>query len=101
MDMRIYHPLVLLHFCFFMVPDPTFAFVRGLCCPALDFVHVICFRIAIMLSVREYSSPARLKFSNVGQRSRSRPQSQYFLYKWKGLITRNTHMKFERLTCLC
>ena len=38
---------------------------------------------------------ARLKFWKVGQKSRSRPRGQKLLYEWKGLVTRNTHMKFE------
>ena len=39
---------------------------------------------------RELGSPAR---QHIGQRSRS--QGQTFWYQWKGLATRNTHMKYE------
>ena len=37
----------------------------------------------------------RLKFfSKVGQTSRSRSLGQKFWYPWKGLVTRNVHMKY-------
>ena len=32
-------------------------------------------------------------FLKVGQTSRSKSLGQKFLYPWKGLVTRNTHMK--------
>ena len=38
---------------------------------------------------------AKVSFSKVGQTSRSRPQGQKLWYKVKGLIIRNTHMKYE------
>ena len=36
-------------------------------------------------------------FSKVGQRSRSRSQVQNSWYRWKGLVIRITHAKYERL----
>ena len=35
-------------------------------------------------------------FSNVDQRSRSHDQNVW--YQWKGLVTRNTHVKYESST---
>ena len=41
---------------------------------------------------------AKVKFfSKVGQKSRSRSQSQKFWYRQKGLATGNTHVKYESL----
>ena len=34
-------------------------------------------------------------FLKVGQTSRSRSLGQKFWYPWKGLVTRNVHMKYE------
>ena len=39
-----------------------------------------------------------LKFRYVGQRSWSRSQGQNFRYEWKGLMTRNKHVKYESRT---
>ena len=36
-------------------------------------------------------------FLKVGQTSRSRSLGQKFLYSWKGLVTRNAHMKISKL----
>ena len=36
-------------------------------------------------------------FSKVGQRSRSRSQVQNLWNRWKGLVIRITHAKYERL----
>ena len=36
-------------------------------------------------------------FLKVGQRSRSRSQVQNLWYRWKGLVIRITHAKYERL----
>ena len=36
-------------------------------------------------------------FSKVGQRSHSRSQVQYLWYRWKDLVIRITHAKYERL----
>ena len=38
-------------------------------------------------------------FSKVGQRSRSRSQVQNLWYRWKGLVIRITHAKYQRLIC--
>ena len=35
-------------------------------------------------------------FSKVGQRSRSRSHGQNSWYRWKGLVIRITHAKYER-----
>ena len=35
-------------------------------------------------------------FSKVGQRSRSRSRVQNSWYRWKGLVKRITHAKYER-----
>ena len=35
-------------------------------------------------------------FSKVGQRSRSRSHGQKSWYRWKGLVIRITHAKYER-----
>ena len=40
-------------------------------------------------------------FFKVGQTSRSRLQGQKFWYPWKGLVTRNVHMKYESPTSSC
>ena len=37
----------------------------------------------------------RLKFSKVGQTSRSRSQGQKLWFHLKGLVTRNTHVQYE------
>ena len=37
----------------------------------------------------------------VGQTSRSRSLGQNFWYPWKGLVTRNVHMKYESPTSSC
>ena len=37
-------------------------------------------------------------FLKVGQTPRSRSLGQKFWYPWKGLATRNTHMKYESPT---
>ena len=37
----------------------------------------------------------RLKFSKVGQTSRSRSQGQKLLYHVKGIVIRNTHVQYE------
>ena len=37
----------------------------------------------------------RLKFSKVGQTSRSRSRGQKLWYHVKGLVTRNTHLQYE------
>ena len=37
-------------------------------------------------------------FLKVGQTSRSRSLGQKFWYPWKGLVTRNAHMKYESPT---
>ena len=37
-------------------------------------------------------------FLKVGQTSRSRSLGQKFWYPWKGLVTRNTHVKYESST---
>ena len=37
-------------------------------------------------------------FLKVGQTSRSRSLGQKFWHLWKGLVTRNVHMKYERPT---
>ena len=39
-----------------------------------------------------------LSFLKVGQTSRSRSQGQNFWYPWKGLVTRNIHVKYESST---
>ena len=36
-------------------------------------------------------------FLKVGQRSQSRSQVQNLWYRWKGLVIRFTHVKYERL----
>ena len=38
-------------------------------------------------------------FPKVGQRSRSRSHVQNLWYRWKGLVTRNTHAKYESPIC--
>ena len=38
-------------------------------------------------------------FWYVGQRSRSMSQGQHFWYKWKDLIAKNVHVKYESHTC--
>ena len=37
-------------------------------------------------------------FLKVGQASRSRSLGQNFWHQWKGLVTRNVHMKYESPT---
>ena len=48
---------------------------------------------ALSLQVRKLWQ--RLGFSKVGQTSRSRSQGQKLWYHVKGLVTRNTHVKYQ------
>ena len=47
------------------------------------------------LSLLVWKLWTRLKFSKVGQTSRSRSQGQKLWYHVKGLVTRNTHVQYE------
>ena len=53
----------------------------------------MCNMKALSLLVRKLWS--RLKFSKVGQTSRSRSRGQKLWYHVKGLVIRNTHVQYE------